>query len=284
MLLSVTAILATGTFSDSLRAAQTHPADSEFRAQLAEVIQSYRAGDATTGRRLIDQFRLPQAQDWFSEHLSPEQSADLARRYDRPCENFAESWEHTVQAIVANRDAELVVNVENGLEEAPDTIRPGARLSGMVPIKPATLSYVHYKISVNKKDTTSRLSWADTFVEQDGAFRFIGFGGWPFWVWQDGTEGLAPKGGNFSTPPILISRINPAYPREARSKRLEGVVVLHVFIDKQGNIKNATVQSGDPLLTRAAIEAVSQWRFKPATLGGTPCDSELTANINFSLH
>ena len=174
--------------------------------------------------------------------------------------------------------------MEKGLGEAPDTNRPGARLSGMVPIKPAALFYVRFKISVKAQDTTSRLSWADTFVEQDGAFRFIGFGGWPFWVWQDGTEGLAPKGGHFSTPPILISRISPAYPREARSKRLEGVVVLHVFIDKLGNVKNATVQSGGPFLTQAALEAVSQWRYKPATLGGAPCDSELTANVNFSLH
>lgn len=285
MLLCVTAILAIGNFSDALQATQTNPADpesgNEFGTQVAAIIQSYRKGDATTGRRLIEQFRLPHPQDWFAEHLSLEQSTDLTRRYDRLYENFAESLEHTVETIVANRGADLVVRVENSKGETPaDVRRPGAKLSGMVSIKPATLLYCHFKITVKKSDSTS---WADTFVFQDGAFRFMGFGGWPFWVWQDGTEGSAPKGGSFSTPPILISRVNPAYPQEARSKKVEGVVVLHLFIDKQGNVTKATVLSGDPLLTQAALEAVSRWRYQPATLGAAPCESDATANIDFSL-
>jgi TonB family protein len=286
VLLSVTVVLGIGNFSETVQAAQTNPADppsdNEFRTQVAAIIQSYREGDAATGRRLIEQFRLPDPQEWFSEHLSLDQSADLARRYERLYENFAESLEHTVEAIVANRDAELVVGLENSKGETPAEVRrPGAKLSGMVSIKPASLLYGHFKITVKKADATS---WADTFVHQDGAFRFMGFGAWPFWVWQDGTEGSAPKGGSFATPPILIARVNPAYPQEARSKKIEGVVALHVLIDKAGHVKNATVLSGDPILTQAALDAVSRWRYQPATLGGAPCESEATANINFSLH
>jgi TonB family protein len=280
------AIPSTANSADAFRAAQDITADAqsseEFSARVAAIIQSYREGDTAKGRQLIEQFRLPHAQDWFSEHLGSEQSADFANRYDRLYANFAESFEHTVEAIVAKRDAELVTKLENGNGETPaKVLRPGAKLSGVVSIESASLLYGNFQIKVQRKDTSS---WADTFVREDGAFRFLGFGGWPFWVWQDGTEGAAPKTGFFSTPPILISRVNPVYPPEARSKQVEGVVVVRVLVDKGGFVKNAEILKGDPLLTQAAIDAVRQWRYKPATLGGAPSDSEARVDVNFSLH
>ena len=284
VLLSVIAIATTGNCTEALWARQSVPADpqpnDEFRTQVAAIVQAYRGGDTTTGHKLIEQFRLPNPQDWFSEHLGSQQSADLAVRYDRLYANFAESFEHTIEAVVANRTAKLDTDIENGRGESPTNIRPGAKLSGMVSLKPADVLYCHFKITVSR-DTTS---WADTFVYQDGAFRFLGFGAWPFWVWQDGSEGGAPKGGSFSTPPVLIYRVDPAYPHEARSKRVEGIVVVRLLIDKQGIVKKADVVSGDPLLTEAALHAARQWRYRPGTLGGTASESEATANINFSLH
>ena len=182
----------------------------EFRAQVAAIVQSYREGDTTRGRQLIEQFRLPQTQDWFSEHLGSEHSADFANRYDRLYANFAESFEHTVEAIVATRGAELGTNLDTGEGETPTgVLRPGAKLSGVVSTKPVSLFFCQFQITIKKKPGTS---WGETYVHQDGAFRFLGFGGWPFWVWQNGTEGGSSKAGNFGTPPILISRVDPVYP------------------------------------------------------------------------
>jgi len=258
------------------------PPSDEFREQVASIIRSYRAGDATAGRKLIEQFRLPEPENWFSQHFDSERGAELAKRYERLYDNFAESFEHTVEAIVGNRDAELVTSLEKGDGETPTGIhRPGAKLSGMVSIKAPMLFYGKFAIAVQRKNTTS---WGDTFVQEDGRFRFVGTGGWPFWVWQEGTEGAAPAGGAFSTPPILIARVNPTYPPEARSKRIEGTVVVHLLIDKEGQVKKMDVSNGNSLLAPAALEAVRQWRYKPATLGGRPIDSEVTANVDFSLH
>jgi TonB family protein len=288
VLVSVIAVLATPKSPDGFRAAQDIHADAqsseEFRAQVAAIVQSYREGNTTRGRQLIEQFRLPNAQDWFSEHQGSEQSADLVNRYDRLYANFAESFEHTVEAIVANRDAELVTNLDIGEGETPTAtnLRPGAKLSGIVSTRPVSFLFAQFKITINRKPATS---WGDTYVHQDGAFRFLGFGGWPFWVWQNGTEGTAPKGGHFGTPPSLISRVDPVYPLVARAKKIEGVVVLRIRIDKDGRVKKAEVVSGDPLLTQAALDAVRQWRYKTATISGvTLNESEATASINFFLH
>jgi TonB family protein len=287
VLVSVIVIPATAKSRGAFRAAEHTSADDqsnqEFRAQVAAIVQSYREGDTTKGRQLIEQFRLPAAQDWFSEHLNPEHGADFASRYERLYANFAESFEHTVEAIVTTGGAELGTNLDIGKGETPTgNLRPGAKLSGIVSTNPVSLFFCRFQITINKTPATS---WGETYVHQDGAFRFLGFGGWPFWVWQNGTEGAAPKVGHFGTPPILVSRVDPVYPLEARAKKIEGVVVLRIHIDKDGRVKKAEVVSGDPLLSQAALEAVRQWRYKPGTLGGVTLNEiEGTAHVDFVLH
>ena len=285
VLVSVIAIPAAAKSPDGSRAAHDIHADAqsneEFRAQVAAIVQSYREGDTTRGRQLIDQFRLPHAQDWFSEHLGSEQSADLASRYDRLFANFAESLEHTVEAVVATHGAELGTSLDIGSGETPPgNLLLGRKLSGIVSTKPLSLFFCQFQTTIKKTPATS---WGETHLHQDGAFRFLGFGGWPFWVWQDGNDGGASKAGHFGTSPILISRVDPIYPPAARANKIEGVVVLRIRIDKDGRVKKAEVLNGDPLLTQAAIDAVRQWRYKPGMINGTNVEVDGTANVNFLL-
>jgi TonB family protein len=252
-----------------------------FNAQLDAIVKCYRVGDEKKGHDLIGQFRLPHSGEWFSEHLGPTQSAELTARYDRLFANFAESLEKTIESIVANRSADLVTELDEGKGEKPSIIRAGAKTSGVVSIKEPHLSYGHFTIQVKKKNS---VSWADTFIYEDGVFRFAGFGAWPFWVWEEGSEGGAPKGGSFGQPPVLITQIAPIYPSSAKASGLEGVVVIHAVIDKEGRVKSADIVNGDPLLAQAALDAVRQWRYKPSTLGGAPAEGETTARVVFALH
>src|SRR5260370_17520468 len=180
-----------------------------FRSQLDSIVRYYRAGDSTTGRHLIDHFRLPHPEEWFSEHLGPEQSAKLTQRYERLFANFVESLGKTIEDVVANRASDLVTDLEEGKGERPLSAHLGQKLSGMISVREPRLFYCHFQITVKKKDS---VSWAYTFAHEDGAFRFVGFGAWPFWAWEDGSEGGAPKGGSFSQPAILIAKVSPIYP------------------------------------------------------------------------
>lgn len=258
---------------------QTTPAG--FQEQLDAIVQDYREGDSTKGRQLIDQFRLPHSEEWFSEYLGPAQSAELTVRYDRLSVNFVEALEKTIESVVANRSAELVTELGEGKCENPSNDRPGAKTSGIVTIKEPHLFYVHFTIQVKKKNSSS---WADAFAYEDGMFRFAGFGACPFWVWADGLEGGAPKGGWFSQPPILVTQTAPIYPLSAKASGFEGVVTIKALIDKEGRVKRADILSGDPVLAQAALDAVRQWRYKPATLGGAPAEAETTARVVFALH
>ena len=71
-------------------------------------------------------------------------------------------------------------------------------------------------------------------------------------------------GGSGNRPiPDLIRRVSPIYPAEAAAKKVQGVVRLHVILDREGKVFQIGVVNGDPLLVSAAIEAVKQWSYKP---------------------
>jgi protein TonB len=75
-------------------------------------------------------------------------------------------------------------------------------------------------------------------------------------------------------PAQPISRREPIYPSGAKSIGVAGRVELHYTIGADGNVHDVTVVEGNPLLVRAAIEAVQSWRYKPARLAGTPVPSD----------
>ena len=81
----------------------------------------------------------------------------------------------------------------------------------------------------------------------------------------------------------LINRVRPEYPSQAKIARIQGAVVLSAIISKAGEIENLHVVSGHPMLVRAAIEAVSRWRYRPYILNGEPVEVETQIMVNFTL-
>jgi TonB family protein len=75
-----------------------------------------------------------------------------------------------------------------------------------------------------------------------------------------------------SKPPVLIYQSKPTYPDIARDSGVEGDVVLLVYIDERGIVRNAVVQSspGLPALEEAAKKAAMKCKFKPAKQQGVP--------------
>lgn len=79
----------------------------------------------------------------------------------------------------------------------------------------------------------------------------------------------------------LINRVVPVYPSMAKITGAQGEVKLHAFISPEGRIESLTVVSGNPLLAPAAIDAVSQWRYRPYILNGQPVEVETWIFVNF---
>jgi protein TonB len=81
----------------------------------------------------------------------------------------------------------------------------------------------------------------------------------------------------------LILRVQPDYPALARQVRVQGQVVLRAMISREGTIENLQVLSGHPMLVRAAVDAVRQWRYRPYLLNGEPVEVETEVRVNFIL-
>jgi protein TonB len=81
----------------------------------------------------------------------------------------------------------------------------------------------------------------------------------------------------------IMSQVQPVYPAIARATRTQGTVVLHATIGRDGAIENLRVVTGQPLLNEAALAAVSQWKFRPYILNGSPIAVETEIMINFKL-
>jgi periplasmic protein TonB len=82
----------------------------------------------------------------------------------------------------------------------------------------------------------------------------------------------------------LITRVEPRYPSLALQTKTEGVVRLHAIISRDGRITSLDILSGHPLLVKAALEAVSQWRYRPTMLNGEPVEVETSITVIFQLH
>jgi protein TonB len=60
-------------------------------------------------------------------------------------------------------------------------------------------------------------------------------------------------------------------------------VLLQAIITENGEVRDLKVKSGPPLLVRAAIEAVSQWRYRPFLLNGKPIQNRVDISVDFKM-
>ena len=81
----------------------------------------------------------------------------------------------------------------------------------------------------------------------------------------------------------LIYKPTPEYPPLAKMARIQGTVRLEAIIAKDGTIQDLKVMSGHPLLVKAALDAVKQWRYQPTLLNGEPVEVVTEIDVNFTL-
>jgi TonB family protein len=85
--------------------------------------------------------------------------------------------------------------------------------------------------------------------------------------------------------PELVKHVEPVYPEGSKAGQAEGNTVLRIVIDEQGKVTQPKVEksSGHKALDQAALDAVTQWEFKPATLKGKPVSVYYTLTLRFQV-
>ena len=84
--------------------------------------------------------------------------------------------------------------------------------------------------------------------------------------------------------PELVHSVNPIYPEIARKAGLTGKVFLKFLVDKSGRVSNVTVLKGQEIFRQAAIDAILQFKFKPAQQNDRPVSVWMTQPMSFRLN
>jgi periplasmic protein TonB len=100
----------------------------------------------------------------------------------------------------------------------------------------------------------------------------------------NGTPGLVPMG-KYMTAPQAIYSPEPSFSDEARKAKVQGIVLLMIVVGKDGRPYDIHVrQSLGMGLDERAIDAVKNWRFRPATFNGQPVATQIAVEVNFHLY
>jgi protein TonB len=84
------------------------------------------------------------------------------------------------------------------------------------------------------------------------------------------------------SPPVVIHQVSPQFSIEARKAKVAGIVLVNFVVDTQGVPQNVRVIRGvGKGLDEKAVEAVRQYRFKPAMQDGKPVAMPLNIEVNF---
>lgn len=101
----------------------------------------------------------------------------------------------------------------------------------------------------------------------------------------DSREGLAPKiiGGEV-LPPKLISSVEPKYPRPLFHKPKPSIVLVRLTVAANGIPTDVhVIKSGGTAFDKAAIDAVSRYRFQPSTVHGEPVSVLMNVEVHFQI-
>jgi TonB family protein len=140
-----------------------------------------------------------------------------------------------------------------GPNEAPEKILSGKEV---------------YTLNVNLPNLTSSSgSWILNFAQLD----------------EDASPFNKPKG--TVSGPVPTRKIDPKYPPAVMKENVEGEVVLYAIIRADGSVDSIQlVRKLDPRLDGNAMQALAQWKFRPATRDGVPIDIEAVVHIPFRYH
>ena len=85
---------------------------------------------------------------------------------------------------------------------------------------------------------------------------------------------------------MAVSRTPPQYPYSARRRGIEGWVRVSFTVTETGLVRDAVVLESEPrdIFDRAALRAVSKWKFKPRVVDGKPVASQAIQIVDFKLN
>jgi protein TonB len=80
---------------------------------------------------------------------------------------------------------------------------------------------------------------------------------------------------------LLVHKVEPIYPAEARQRNLEGIIALDIVVGRDGSVVGMHALNGPELLARSAMDALRWWKFEPYRVNGEPVAVQTTVAVEF---
>jgi len=169
------------------------------------------------------------------------------------------------------------VRIEVDFNNSPDmqTITSALHRVFLAPGEPMAKIVPAYWQAFFEKQTTGRANWE---------LHSAGNGKRDTWVANSATSRASRVGGNI-TPPHAKFTPDPSYDDLTRGYRVTGTTVLWCVVNERGAVEDPQIVK--PLgmgLDERAVEALSQWRFRPAMQNGVPVAVQINVEVNFKLN
>jgi TonB family protein len=231
-----------------------------LRRLMADVLDFARRADLENLSRSIKEMEIPDFKAWSATAFQTEQARSWSDAYAAGLERNEAAFEKLFEQLAQVRGQITVRKVDSSKANDESESRILAALK-----QPLEVYVAEWRESA-----------ADAAGEPIGYFFFLeGKFRW------DSPVALPPPRSTSRAiaPPRLVKRVDPVYPLQAAG--VGGVVALRVKIQIDGRPLIESVISGDERLVEAAKEAVRQWHFEPASLGGKPVEVETRVEVEF---
>lgn len=245
-----------------------------------EMLKLKKKHDAKALAPYLDSLALPNAAAWFRATFGDEMGQQLADSYDHTKMDMPLGFPDILDQLNSKHFAHAKAILFT------DSCSPDASADEYQTLASRENAQPLYDVRLGSSSQTATVSY---FAYVDGAFRYLS----NFHI-NPPANASRTKADVFKTPgavPVkaeitrgrVIKQVTPIYPAQARAEHIQGLVVLHAIIGKNGLVCNLLVMDGNPLLSASAMAAVRQWQYKPYMINGQPVYVDTTITVTFQL-
>jgi TonB family protein len=250
-------------------------------------MKARKAGDKSTEDAILRSFVLPDPEKWFTQTFGTDTGQHMAEQYIPVTHSMVQILKGTFGRLedMKFNDTDVRKFDKACDDHADDYVYPLL----LARVEQASL----YEATFRNGNSYQQMN---SFVFVDGAFRYIGRINIPDSLLFDelrrkpsdsssATKANNPvKIGGPVAAGRLLKRVPPVYPEDARRNYVQGTVRLLAVIQEDGSIGELRVAKGVCSLSRAAIDAVKQWRYQPFVVNGQNVRIYTTLETVFTLN
>jgi hypothetical protein len=251
--------------------AATPESSSGLQTQLESILRIAKDKNSNQLDDLVSGLRIPESANWFSATFGEELGSSLAATYKDSWKNYQYAVAQMFRENPSGKHFQVFVKEYSPSSPVPsDSFIQAILQNSKIPLK-------LYTAGVGKDRPTNTLP--GIYVYCQGSFRVVN---WRTFYGLPNVKPARIRVGTSVAMSQLIRQVNPVNSPEVRQKHLQGTVVLHIVIDRDGSVMKADPVSGPSELVKESEDAVRQWLFKPTLLNGDPVEVDSTISIVFS--